>query len=167
MNDGLTPQRLPGQVHHDRQIGRPPPRRPIALVRTRGRLYRYFPSKGAILAALIIDAHDDLGAAAEQALARAQQRSVLERRMAICHGVRDWSLDHPQECSLIFGTPVPEFEASADAVGPASRVPALLTGLLVEMVGTGEYDLIGQLPISDDVRRALSPVREKSPPRYP
>src|SRR5271169_5158994 len=48
-------------------------------------LYRYFPSRDALLTALIIDAYDALGAAVESA-DTAQPRSDLRGRWrAICH----------------------------------------------------------------------------------
>ena len=84
-------------------------------------VYRYFDSRDALLTALIIDAYDDLGEAAEQAEAavrrtrpaRALARD-LPRRPRLEPG-------HPAEYALLYGTPVPGYAAPQDTIGPASR----------------------------------------------
>ncbi|GAA2364365.1 TetR/AcrR family transcriptional regulator [Streptomyces cuspidosporus] len=93
-------------------------------------LYRYFPSRDDLLTALIVDAYDALGAAAEGALA-ADGREPLERWSAVCRAVREWALAHPHEYALIYGSPVPGYSAPQATVVPASRVAlALLTVVL-------------------------------------
>lgn len=84
-------------------------------------LYRYFPSRDELLTALIIDAYDAVGAAAEEALARAGGDPV-ERWSEVCRAVRRWALGHPHEYALIYGSPVPGYSAPLDTIGPASRV---------------------------------------------
>src|ERR1700726_2794616 len=51
-------------------------------------LYRYYPSRDDLLTALIIDAYNALGEAAEQATAGAG--SGRDRWIAACHAIRDW-----------------------------------------------------------------------------
>ncbi|MDI1459901.1 TetR/AcrR family transcriptional regulator [Catellatospora sp. KI3] len=99
-------------------------------------VYRYFPSRDDLLTALIIDCYDELGEAAEQAVARAQG-SLMDRWLAIGHAVRDWALAHPADYALIYGSPVPGYHAPTDTVGPASRVTVQMLGLLVQGVATG------------------------------
>ena len=94
-------------------------------------VFRYFPSRDALLTRLIVDGYTALGEAAEQAEAAVHDGTVAERWRAICHGVRDWAVAHPYEYALIFGSPIPGYDAPADTVAPASRVPTLLTALLV------------------------------------
>ncbi|MEV0415681.1 TetR/AcrR family transcriptional regulator [Streptomyces sp. NPDC050448] len=95
-------------------------------------LYRYFPSRDELLTALIVDAYDSVGAAAEQADARtlAAGAPPRERWIAVCEAVRTWALDHPHEYSLIHGSPVPGYSAPVDTVGPASRVGNTLIGIV-------------------------------------
>ncbi|KJY44959.1 TetR family transcriptional regulator [Streptomyces sp. NRRL S-444] len=95
-------------------------------------LYRYFPSRDELLTALIVDAYDSIGAAAEQADARtlAAGAPPLERWTAVCEAVRAWALEHPHEYSLIYGSPVPGYSAPMDTVGPASRVGNTLIGIV-------------------------------------
>jgi len=100
-------------------------------------LYRYFPSRDDLLTALIIDAYDAIGAAAEQALAAVDRKATragraadpLDRWVAVCVGARDWAVAHPHEYALIYGSPVPGYSAPQDTVGPASRVGLALVGV--------------------------------------
>ncbi|MFD9413040.1 TetR/AcrR family transcriptional regulator [Streptomyces sp. NPDC059989] len=87
-------------------------------------LYRYFPSRDELLTALIIDAYDSVGAAAEEADARALAAAAPPRArwIAVCEAVRAWALEHPHEYALIYGSPVPGYSAPQDTIGPASRV---------------------------------------------
>ncbi|MET9603539.1 TetR/AcrR family transcriptional regulator [Streptomyces sp. NPDC006512] len=95
-------------------------------------LYRYFPSRDELLTALIIDAYDSLGAAAEEAerAALAAGAGPRARWIAVCEAVRGWALAHPHEYALVYGSPVPGYSAPLDTVGPASRVANTLIGIL-------------------------------------
>jgi len=99
-------------------------------------LYRYFPSRDDLLTALIIDAYDAVGAAAEQALA-AERGSPVERWVAVCRAARDWAVGHPHEYSLIYGSPVPGYAAPQDTVAPASRVALALIAVTREAHAAG------------------------------
>ncbi len=95
-------------------------------------LYRYFPSRDDLLTALIIDAYDSLGEAAETAHAAVADAGPVQRWTAVCEGVRDWALAHPHEYALIYGSPVPGYTAPRTTVPAASRVALVLTGILRE-----------------------------------
>jgi AcrR family transcriptional regulator len=99
-------------------------------------IYRYFPSRDDLLTALITDAYDSLGDAAEAAAAL--DKPAFERWQSVCRAVRAWALAHPHEYALIYGSPVPGYEAPAQTIGPASRVALVLAGLLVEAHRAGE-----------------------------
>jgi AcrR family transcriptional regulator len=100
-------------------------------------LYRYYPSRDDLLTALIIDAYDAIGAAAEQAIAAAPG-PARERWVAASHAIRDWARAHPHEYALIYGSPVPGYQAPQATIGPATRVPLALTGLLARAQADGE-----------------------------
>lgn len=87
-------------------------------------LYRYFPSRDELLTALIIDAYNAVGEEAEAAAAG--ERGPRERWRAICAAVRSWALAHPHEYALVYGSPVPGYQAPSATIGPASRVPLAL-----------------------------------------
>ncbi|MGA5500075.1 TetR/AcrR family transcriptional regulator [Streptomyces umbrinus] len=93
-------------------------------------LYRYFPSRDDLLTALIIDAYDSLGAAAETAHAKVADAGPIRRWTAVCEAVREWALGHPHEYALIYGSPVPGYVAPATTVPAASRVGLLLIGIV-------------------------------------
>ncbi|MGO8887420.1 MAG: TetR/AcrR family transcriptional regulator [Streptosporangiaceae bacterium] len=95
-------------------------------------LYRYFPSRDDLLTALIIDAYDSLGQCAEQAVAAAAQASIRARWHACCDTIRAWAIARPHEYALIYGSPVPGYQAPQETIGPAGRVPAVLGALLAE-----------------------------------
>jgi AcrR family transcriptional regulator len=93
-------------------------------------LYRYFPSRDDLLTALIIDAYDALGMSAEAAAAPRRHLGVRDRWLACCHAVRDWAIAHPHEYALIYGSPVPGYQAPPETIAPAARVAVAFGGLL-------------------------------------
>jgi len=95
-------------------------------------LYRYFPSRDALLTTLIIDAYDALAAAAAEADAAVPRDDLRGRWLAVCRAVRTWALAHPAEYGLIYGAPVPDYAAPPDTVEPASKVIMLLTGIVID-----------------------------------
>ena len=100
-------------------------------------LYRYYPSRDDLLTALIIDAYNALGDAAEQAIATTAGSS-LRRWLAACHAIRDWAVCRPHEYALIYGSPVPGYRAPEATIAPAGRVPLAFVGVLGSAVAAGE-----------------------------
>jgi AcrR family transcriptional regulator len=94
-------------------------------------VYRYFESRDALLTALIIDAYDALGDAAETADAGCNPSDLVGRFESVCIAVRLWGLTHPHEYALTYGSPVPGYAAPQDTVGPALRVPLVLGGIVM------------------------------------
>ncbi|MGW4911783.1 TetR/AcrR family transcriptional regulator [Streptomyces sp. NPDC004270] len=97
-------------------------------------LYRYFPSRDDLLTALIIDAYDSLGEAAEAAHATALAAGAVPARrwVTVCEAVRGWALAHPHEYALIYGSPVPGYAAPDTTIQPAARVALVLIGILLD-----------------------------------
>jgi AcrR family transcriptional regulator len=93
-------------------------------------LYRYFPSRDDLLTALIIDAYDSVGEAAETALGAAGDADPVERWTVVCEAVRTWALAHPHEYALIYGTPIPGYVAPETTVPAAARVALVLIGIV-------------------------------------
>ncbi|MFD5064449.1 MULTISPECIES: TetR/AcrR family transcriptional regulator [unclassified Streptomyces] len=96
-------------------------------------LYRYFPSRDELLTALIVDAYDAVGEAAEaadRASCAGSSDSHLARWTAVACAVRDWALAHPHEYGLIYGSPVPGYTAPQATIGPASRVGLVLIAIV-------------------------------------
>ena len=89
-------------------------------------VYRYFPSRDELLTALIVDAYDAVGAAAELDESGVRRTDFAGRWMAAARAVREWAVAHPQEHALIYGSPVPGYRAPLDTIDPAARIPLLL-----------------------------------------
>jgi len=101
-------------------------------------LYRYFRSRDELLTALIIDAYDALGAAAEEASSGRPAADVRGRWRAVCTAVRDWARANPHEYALIYGSPVPGYQAPQTTIASAIRVARVMGGILADaQAGTG------------------------------
>jgi AcrR family transcriptional regulator len=128
-------------------------------------LYRYFASRDDLLTALIIDAYDALGSAAEAAEAAVDRADLLGRWLATCHAVRDWALATPHEYALIHGSPVPGYQAPQDTVPPATRVPLLIGAILSDASASGSVPE-GE-PLAEPLRSDIAAVRDLASPGTP
>jgi AcrR family transcriptional regulator len=99
-------------------------------------VYRYFPSRDDLLTRLIIDGYDDLGAAAEAADVPADP--PRERWLAVCRAARGWARSHPHEYALLYGSPVPGYQAPEDTVPAAARVGVVLGRILTDAAHSGQ-----------------------------
>jgi len=82
-------------------------------------IYNYFSSRDDLVTALIVDAYNSLGDAQADSL-EPEEESHAERILGSARAYRNWALAHPEEYSLIFGTPIPGYEAPAEITGPAA-----------------------------------------------
>lgn len=98
-------------------------------------LYRYFPSRDDLLTTLIIDAYNAIGAAVEHAVAVGDTPRARWRGMAVA--VREWAIAHPHEYALLYGSPVPGYQAPQTTIGPASRIPLAALGILHQAKESG------------------------------
>jgi AcrR family transcriptional regulator len=103
-------------------------------------VYRYFPSRDDLLTALIMDGYNALGAAAEDADAACRRDDEPGRWLAACRAVRDWALAHPHEYSLVYGSPVPGYQAPEQTVAPATRVASVLGKIISDAQASGVLD---------------------------
>ncbi len=102
-------------------------------------LYRYFPSREALLTALIIDAYDSVGEVAEQADAAAVRAGADPGRrwLEVCRAVRRWARDAPHEYALVYGTPVPGYSAPGDTVASAVRLSRVMAQIVLAAAADG------------------------------
>ncbi|MDQ0989238.1 TetR/AcrR family transcriptional regulator [Streptomyces sp. V3I7] len=128
-------------------------------------LYRYFPSRDELLTALIIDAYDSLGEAAERARDEAADAAPVQRWTAVCEAVRGWALAHPHEYALIYGSPVPGYSAPETTVPPASRVGHVFIGLVRDArQGTGLAPLTVPAELRPEAERMAADLAPDLPP---
>ena len=140
-------------------------------------LYRYFDGRDALLTALILTAYEALATEAERAADQAEAAADpkagsagdAERWLAVPRALRDWALEHPHQWGLIFGTPVPGYEAPEDTVEPYARVAVALVRPLVaaEEAGRLRPDQRDDRKVSDELATAVAPVSEGLLPGMP
>ena len=100
-------------------------------------LYRYFPSRDALLTALIIESYDSLADQVEETISALPIDQFVARWRAGWEAVRDWARDHPHEYALIFGSPIPGYAAPSDTTTSGSRIPLLLLALVRDARAAG------------------------------
>ncbi len=100
-------------------------------------VYRYYPSRDDLLTALIIEAYEALGAAADAADGGVDRADLFGRWQAICSAVRAWALTHPHEYALVYGSPVPGYAAPETTIGPAGRVAERFCRVLADGLESG------------------------------
>ncbi len=103
-------------------------------------VYRYFPSRDDLLTALIIDGYNAVGAAVEKAEGACRRDDHAGRWLAACRAVRHWALAHPHEYALVYGSPVPGYQAPEQTIEPASRVAAVLGKIISDAQASGALD---------------------------
>jgi len=104
-------------------------------------LYRYFPSQSDLVTELCVEAYgslaDSLAAARDAQLPGDHARQWL----AVCHAYRHWSLEHPADFALIFGTPLPGYHAPPEATAAAAgRAIGVAAGVYAAAVAAGAAD---------------------------
>lgn len=108
-------------------------------------VYRYFPTREALLTAMIVESYGRL----DQALAQADDASLPggRRWAALGRALRAWARDRPQEFQLIYGTPLPGYAAPPETVPAATSVAAhfLRVGAGAPVGGFDGEELEGQL----------------------
>lgn len=90
-------------------------------------LYRYFASRDELITALIRDAYRDL---ADTVRAAAADGPNL---VALAHALRGWALADPQRYFLVYGTPVPGYQAPADTTAITSEMMALILDACLDL----------------------------------
>ena len=103
-------------------------------------MYRYFASRDELLTALIVEAYDALGVVAEDAAEATAADKAFVRWQTVCRAIRRWAIEHPHEYVLLYGSPVPGYQAPQVTLAPASRVTLALAGLLRDAQASGELD---------------------------
>jgi AcrR family transcriptional regulator len=126
-------------------------------------LYRYFDGRDALLSALIMAAYESLAAASERAAEAAQRTDVgdAERWLAVPRAIRRWALERPHEWGLIFGTPVPGYQAPENTVEPYARVAAALFRQVAQANAAGRLRSDDKKRVaSDELGAAVAPISD-------
>ena len=101
-------------------------------------IYRYVESRDELLTRLIVDSYLSLAASVRARHDRVPAADLDGRWSAIGHALRDWALSHPHDFALVYGSPVPDYEAPAERTGePGTAVLALLVALVDDSIAAG------------------------------
>jgi AcrR family transcriptional regulator len=84
-------------------------------------LYRYFVSRDELLTELVIDAYTDLAVALRAAIASTSSRAPRRRFEALARAYRVWALAQPHRYRLLFGPPLPGYDAHAERLIDAAQ----------------------------------------------
>jgi AcrR family transcriptional regulator len=129
-------------------------------------VYRYFPSRDELLTALIVDAYDAVGAAAEKADAALPRDDLIGRWRAACGAIRTWAVDNPHEYALLYGSPVPGYRAPAATIEHASRVTNVLLAIMRAAIPGGTPEGPALTPaLARDATRVAKLVMPGASPR--
>ena len=90
------------------------------LMITAPAIYNYFPSRDHLVTALIVDAYTSLGDSQKSTLENISKKDSASRFSALGIAYRDWAMTYPQRYQLIFGTPIPDYDAPEDTTTPAA-----------------------------------------------
>ncbi len=101
-------------------------------------LYRYFTNRDELLTELVIDAYADLTDALRAAASQAPSLEPRARFEALARAYRSWALAQPHRYRLLFGPPLPGYDAHAQRLVDASQAAMnQLLGVLHELGDTG------------------------------
>lgn len=129
-------------------------------------VYRYFPSRDALLTALIVDAFDGLGDVAEKAAGDSSEDTAT-RWCSLTSAIRRWALDHRHDYALVYGSPVPGYRAPDDTAMPAARVVLAMIGIVADGVQSGEIDTTATGRVPRPVHQDLARIRDAAGPDLP
>jgi AcrR family transcriptional regulator len=132
-------------------------------------VYRYVGSRDELLTLLVVEAYNELGEAVEQAVAAAADGDAGAKFRALCRAVREWGLREPARYALLFGSPVPGYQAPAErTTGPGIRVVVALVRLIDDAYRAGaltaDPEGTGQQPVRQESRSQGSGQQETALP---
>lgn len=94
-------------------------------------IYRYVESRDELLTRLIVQAYTSLGESVTSAHDAVAQDDLGARFDAIGRTLREWALANPQDFSLIYGSPVPDYSAPSERT---TRAGTLVLNLWVRLI---------------------------------
>lgn len=124
-------------------------------------VYRYVANRDELLTLLVVDAYTELGDAVDLALAAVSRRPWDAKVVVAANTVREWALREPARYALLYGSPVPGYEAPGEVTtDPGTRVIRTLVALVVDGVERGDIvDGPVRVPLPRALRTDLARVR--------
>ncbi|BCW37825.1 TetR family transcriptional regulator [Arthrobacter sp. StoSoilA2] len=104
-------------------------------------VYRYVESRDELLTLLLIDGYNELGDEVDAAVAAVPENDFAGRFRALGKAVRAWALKEPASYALLFGSPVPGYQAPGERTTvPGTRVIYRLVGIFEEAHRAGALE---------------------------
>jgi len=100
-------------------------------------MYHHYADRDALVTALIVDAYTSLGDAQIAARDAVPHADLQGRLRATGLAYRQWALAMPQRYELIFGTPIPGYQAPADVLPVSGRSLSALVSVLDQIHHAG------------------------------
>lgn len=101
-------------------------------------VYRYVASRDELLTLLLVDAYSQMADAVDAARDAAPD-GWREEMAAVATAMRRWAVEHPSGWALLYGSPVPGYDAPGElTTGPGTRVVAALLGCVADGVIAGD-----------------------------
>lgn len=122
-------------------------------------IYRYVTSRDDLLTLLIVDAYDAVGEIAEQAAHASRRRSPRRRWVSVASAVRTWALQNPHEYALVYGSPVPGYEAPERTTASGTRVSFALLSIVRDAAAKGQLAPAGVAPVPPRLAADLDQLR--------
>lgn len=114
-------------------------------------LYRYFPSREALLAALVVDAYADLGSTVATAAQNAIGQDARGRVTLIADTYRHWALTYPRRYTMLFSDRSRDVPDSPDGIARVNEGMLPLLTALRELTSPSSSD--GATPLDEELLR--------------
>ena len=83
-------------------------------------IYNYYTRRDDLVTALIVDSFNSIADALQAARAAVPTEDYAAQLSGALLAYRDWALAHPERYNLIFGTPIPNYQAPMETTLPAA-----------------------------------------------
>jgi AcrR family transcriptional regulator len=120
-------------------------------------IYRYYPSRDDLLTALIVRGYESLADAVERAESKVKRTDFLGRWSAAAQAVRQWAKANPHDYGLLYGTPVPGYQAPEVTIAPVVRTSTVLIQILMDAT-SAERLRPNSGPVPRKLKAAVEPV---------
>ena len=123
-------------------------------------IYRYVKNRDELLTLLLVDGYDALGDAVDAAVQGVAEDDPVGQFRALARAVRQWGLAEPARYGLLFGSPVPGYEAPAEqTTAPGTRVIFQLVQILESADHNGRIAL-GDRTLDPRLAADFSKIRD-------
>lgn len=127
-------------------------------------VYRYVSSRDELLTLLVVDGYTALGDTVDQAVDAVPADYFAAQFRALGRAVRAWALAEPARYGLLFGSPVPGYQAPAErTTGPGTRVIGQLVRILegAHKAGAMVEDGTGGFPAGSGLSADFESIRNE------